>query len=107
MNDLLEQLDGIDDILDHMNEREEDVHIWLKQRSSRKYVTEVQNLAKDLNLNKIVKCWRHEFHCAVAKIKTKDKGKILRLQGDQRQLVLNFLVQEKIIAKEKIKVHGF
>lgn len=87
------------------------VHIWLKQRTGRKYITEVTGLASDLNTNKIIKCWRHEFHCAVSKIyKKKDddtKEKILRLQGDKRDLVYNFLIEEKIIAKENIKMHGF
>ena len=83
------------------------VHIWLRQRSSKKYVTEIQNLAVDLNLNKLMKFMRHEFHCSVAKTENKEKQSILRLQGDQRENIVAFLVVEKIIAKEYIKIHGF
>ena len=83
------------------------VHIWLRQRTSRKYITEVSHLASDLNLNKIMKCWRHEFHCSVTKTYNTKKEKIIRLQGDKRNLVFDFLVQENIIAKEYIKIHGF
>jgi translation initiation factor 1 len=88
------------------------VHLWLKQRTGRKYFTEVEGLAEDLNWQKIMKFWRHQFHCDVSRIVNKDeKGKIvkkiIRLQGDQRNLVLNFLIEEKIISKENIKTHGF
>lgn len=86
---------------------EDDVHIWIRQRSGRKYITEVEGLASDLNLKKIMKCWRKEFHCSVAKTVNKKGNKILRLQGDKRDLILNFLLEEKIIDKEKIKMHGF
>lgn len=83
------------------------VHIWVRQRTGRKYITEVNGLAEDLNLKKIIKCWRHIFHVSVAKaINSKDE-KIIRLQGDQRDGIFNFLLEEKIITKEYIKVHGF
>ena len=38
---------------------EKDVHLWLKQRTGRKYMTEVQGLASDLDLKKIMKCWNN------------------------------------------------
>ena len=85
----------------------EEVHIWLRQRTTRKYITDVQGLASDLNLNKIMKYWRHEFHCSVTKTLNKNKEKIIRLQGDKRDQVDHFLINEKIIAKEHIKIHGF
>lgn len=88
------------------------VHIWLKQRTTRKYFTEVEGLSEDLNWAKIMKCWRHEFHCNIAKIVDKNEEgeitrKIIRLQGDQRNLIFNFLLEEQIISKNNIKMHGF
>jgi translation initiation factor 1 len=83
------------------------VNIWLKQRTSRKYYTEIDGLADDLDLDKILKCWRHEFHCSAAKTLNKNEDRIIRLQGDQRNLVLAFLLDEKIIGREHIKIHGF
>ena len=85
----------------------EQVDIWFRQRNGRKCITEVVGLAKDLNVNKIVKCWRHEFHCAVSRIKNEKGEKIVRMQGDQRNNVYNFLIEEKIIDKEHIKIHGY
>ena len=86
---------------------EEDVHIWVKQRTGRKYMTEVEGLAPDLNLKKIIKCWRKEFHCSVTKTRNNKGNRIIKLQGDKRDLILNFLLDEQIIDKEKIKMHGF
>lgn len=86
---------------------QEDVHIWLRQRTGRKYITEVEGLAPDLDLKKIMKYWRHEFSTSVAKTKNKDGKKIIRLQGDKRDLIFNFLINENIIDKNKIKIHGF
>ena len=34
-------------------------------------------------------------------------GEVIQLQGDHRVKVQQFLVEEKIIAKDQIKVHGF
>jgi translation initiation factor SUI1 len=84
------------------------VHIRIRQRGGRKCMTEVSGLAKDLNLNKIMKYWRHSFKCSVAKIEDKEtKLKTIRLQGDKREDIKIFLLEEKIIEKEHIKTHGF
>lgn len=96
-----------DEVEDGVERVEQDVHIWIRQRSGRKHITEVEGLASDLNLKKIMKCWRKEFHCSVAKIRNKKGNKVLRLQGDKRDLILKFLLDEKIISKDKIKTHGY
>ena len=83
------------------------VHIWLRQRTSRKYITEVEGLAKDLNIKKIMKYWRHMFNVSVSRTHNKDGKRIIRLQGDQRDKIYKFLIEEKIIDKENIKTHGF
>ena len=93
------------------------VHIWLKQRTGRKYYTEIENLPRDLNLQKIIKYWKHMFHCSVSIINnetnnetgknTTNGNKTVRLQGDQRDNIYNFLINENIVNKINIKVHGF
>jgi translation initiation factor 1 len=84
------------------------VHIRIRQRGGRKCMTEVTGLASDLNLNKIMKYWRHMYKCSVAKIiNEKTKEKTIRLQGDKREDIKKFLLDEHIIEKEHIKIHGF
>ena len=97
-----------DNAFDEEEEYEvEYVHLWLRQRGGRKCIKEVNGLASDLNLKKIMKYWKIEFHVSVSKI-FNDKGeKFIRLQGDQRDNVFRFLINEKIIQKEYIKIHGF
>ena len=34
-------------------------------------------------------------------------GQVIQLQGDQRKNVTDFLVSEKLVKKELIKIHGF
>lgn len=97
-----------DDAFDEEEEYEiQIVHIWLRQRNGKKCVTEVNGLAPDLNIDKIMKCWRKDFHCSVSKAMNEDKEKIIKLQGDKRDLILNFLILENIIAKQYIKLHGY
>lgn len=89
------------------------IHIWVIQRNGKKCYTDVKGLSSDLDLKKLTKYWGHEFHCSAVQIKERDEKeptkniKFIRLQGDQRVLVVDFLVSEKIISKEFIKVHGF
>ena len=90
------------DLIDEQPEKIDTIHIWLKQRNGRKCFTDVTGLSKDLNKKKIIKYWRHEFHCSVSK-----NEENIRLQGDQRENVYNFLIRENIIEKEYIKIHGF
>jgi translation initiation factor 1 len=35
-----------------------------------------------------------------------DLGEIIQLQGDQRKVVAQFLIDEKIAKKDVIKIHG-
>lgn len=99
--------DDIFDVVEDAGEEIQDVHIWLRQRTGRKYITEVEGLASDLDLKKISKCWRHEFHCSVTKTRNKKGNKVIILQGNKTQEIENFLIEEKIIKREKIKNHGY
>jgi translation initiation factor 1 len=36
-----------------------------------------------------------------------EMGKVVQVQGDQRQNIFNFLTQENICEKSQIKIHGF
>ena len=84
------------------------VHIRVFQRKTRKYVTSIEGLAKDLNLKKINRYMSKEFCCNGTVVEDDDTGnKIIQLQGNQKQNVFNFLVDEKICDKTNIKIHGF
>lgn len=83
------------------------VHIRIQQRSGRKTLTTVQGLAPDLNLKKILKYFKREFCCNGTIVKDPEMGKVIQVQGDQRQNISNFLTTENICEKSQIKIHGF
>ena len=83
------------------------VHIRVFQRKTRKYVTSIEGLAKDLDLKKMTKYMSKEFCCNGTVVRDKYRNKIIQLQGNQRQNACNFLIDENICEKSNIKLHGF
>ena len=88
-------------------EKDELVHIRIQQRNGRKSLTTVQGLAKDLKLSKILKAFKKDFCCNGTIIRESVMGKIIQVQGDQRQNISKFLIEEKICEKSTVKIHGF
>lgn len=82
-------------------------HIRIQQRNGRKSITTVQGLASDLNLKLILKVWKKSFTCNGAIVDDEEHGKVIQLQGDQRENVRHFLESEEIIGKDDIVMHGF
>eukprot|EP00178_Gracilaria_changii_P007770 TRINITY_DN2428_c0_g1_i1.p1 TRINITY_DN2428_c0_g1~~TRINITY_DN2428_c0_g1_i1.p1 ORF type:complete len:127 (-),score=24.81 TRINITY_DN2428_c0_g1_i1:102-482(-) len=83
------------------------VHIRVQQRNARKTLTTVQGLDPKLDFKKVLKAFKKGFSCNGTIIDDEDKGKILQLQGDQRQVVAQFLTGEGIVNKDHIKIHGY
>lgn len=48
-----------------------------------------------------------EFCCNGTIVRDPEMGKVIQVQGDQRQNITNFLTQENIIDRSMIKLHGF
>lgn len=97
------------DIPEELNVTEEkvqEVHVRIQQRNGRKCLTTVQGLPPKLNLKKVLTYFKKQFCCNGTIVEDPAAGKILQMQGDQRQQVAEFLVQEKICHKEQIKIHG-
>ncbi|CAD6889703.1 unnamed protein product [Tilletia laevis] len=82
------------------------VHIRIQQRNGRKTVTTLQGLPKEYDAKKLLKAFKKEFACNGTVVEDPELGDVIQLQGDQRQKIAQFLVEEAI-PKETIKVHGF
>jgi translation initiation factor 1 len=82
------------------------VHIRLQQRNGRKSLTTIQGLDEKLDLNKLTKAFKKEFCCNGCVVDNKELGRIVQLQGDQREKVKDFLADEEIASKKMIKFHG-
>jgi len=86
------------------------VHIRLQQRNGRKTLTTVQGLNAHLDrakIEKLVRAFKKDFCCNGTIVVHNEWGEVIQLQGDHRSKIQEFLVHEKIIDKDLIKVHGF
>jgi translation initiation factor 1 len=89
------------------NEESETVHIRIQQRNRKKCILTISGLPKNLDLKKICKYFKKNLQCSGAIKQDEDWGAIIQLQGDHREAVKKYLIDEKIVPKESIKIHGF
>lgn len=79
------------------------IDLEIKSRNARKSITFVKGLeTSDLDLNKLATEWRKKFCCSVAN----DNG-VIKLSGDRREAVVEYLTEKNIVKEEQIKVHGY
>jgi translation initiation factor 1 len=83
------------------------VHIRVQQRNGRKCITTVQGLNEELDLKAILKEIKKNFCCNGSIVNDAECGNIIQLQGDQRENIRKFLIDESLCDKEQLKIHGF
>jgi len=83
------------------------IHIRIQQRNGRKTLTTVQGLPSQLDFQKVLKAFKKQFCCNGTIVEDPELGKVIQLQGDQRNNVFQFLVDEGICKKNLVKIHGF
>lgn len=85
------------------------IHIRTEQRNGKKAITLIEGLADDLDLGKIAKALRRTFKTSACVLKDNNDNFYIKLAGDNRHDVKEFLVRYKIWEDpdEPIKVHGF
>mmetsp|Transcript_13320 Transcript_13320/g.31990 ORF Transcript_13320/g.31990 Transcript_13320/m.31990 type:complete len:120 (+) Transcript_13320:98-457(+) len=82
------------------------IHIRVQQRNGRKSLTTLQGINPKINYKVILKECKKKFNCNGTIVDDTELGQIIQLQGDQRKVVAQFLIDEKIAKREVIKVHG-
>jgi translation initiation factor 1 len=86
------------------------VHIRVQQRNGKKCITSIEGLDDDLDQKRICKHMRKLFNCNGNVIHDELRGDIIQLQGDQRDNVRAFLLEQTVIEpheKDRLVVHGF
>ncbi|KAK1498789.1 eukaryotic translation initiation factor eIF-1, partial [Colletotrichum abscissum] len=86
------------------------IHIRIQQRNGRKTLTTVQGLPKKFDQKKILKVIKKQFACNGTIVADSEMGEVIQLQGDQRKVVQEFLINTKEglgLDSKTIKVHGF
>jgi translation initiation factor 1 len=81
------------------------VHIRVQQRTTRKSYTIVEDMPEDIDLKKVVKAFRKILSCG-GEVKNNKGKRVILLQGDQRDHVRDFLLEEGIVRADEIKIHG-
>lgn len=85
-------------------------HIRVQQRNGRKCITTLDGLEEDLDLKRICRAMRNAFSCNGNVSKKDDETEVIQLQGDQRENIKIWLLEQEIIqANEvyRIVIHGF
>jgi translation initiation factor 1 len=86
-------------------------HIRVQQRNGRKCITTLDGLEEDLDLKRICKAMREAFSCNGNVVMKEDEEEgVIQLQGDQRENIKQWLLDQEIILKneaDRIVVHGF
>ncbi len=83
------------------------VHVRITQRTARKSVTTIEGLNPRISANKVLRHFKKTFSCNGFIIDHEELGQIIQLQGDQRDKVSKFLLEEKLTRKANLKLHGF
>jgi len=82
------------------------VHIRVISRNARKKITFVQDLPPEVNLKKALSLLQKNYNCGGAVMDHPEWGKVLKLNGDQREGVKKFLVNCGVTTEGNIRVHG-
>ncbi|BGP53131.1 Eukaryotic translation initiation factor 1b [Rhodotorula sphaerocarpa] len=83
------------------------IHIRIQQRNGRKTITTVSGVPPEFDPKKLLKFFKKEFACNGSIEEHEVHGKVIQMQGDQRQGTMDLLLSEGIGTKETIQMHGF
>ncbi len=79
----------------------------MQQRSGRKTLTTIQGLPKELDPKRVLKVFKKEFACNGTIVEDEEMGEVIQMQGDHRTGVAQILLDEGIVKKDDLQVHGF
>ena len=81
------------------------LHIRVQQRRGRKCTTTVEGLSDDLDLKMITRALKRKFNCTGTVVDDAKFGKVIKVTGDQRANIFQFLIDENIYSTEQVVVH--
>lgn len=94
-----------------MNEIDEEfektkITIFVKNRTGRKLQTSIWGWGPEYDLEKILKHFQKKFHCTGSIINDEEFGSVIKLTGNHKVPVYEFLVNEEICTKRDIVLKG-
>lgn len=82
------------------------VVIQVQRRNGRQCFTIISDMANDLDLNKICRYLKKTLNCGGNVLKDETQNEIIRLTGDQKQAVIDFLLEQEIYKSDEIIIKG-
>lgn len=100
-------------LLEQLGDGDFNIHIKIKQRNGRKSWTFVEGLVKlneeegkenEMFMEELAKKLKHKFNCG-ASISKEDLS--LKMMGDHREGIKEYILKNFNIKEDQIKIHGF
>jgi translation initiation factor 1 len=82
------------------------VTIKVTNRTGKKLQTFLYGLGEEFDLKKIIKHLKKSFSCTGSIEKSEEYGEVIKLTGDQKKKIFDFLISEEICSKSDIILKG-
>ena len=82
------------------------ITVSVNNRTGRKFHTFVYGFGDDMDLPKILKHFKKKFNCTGSIETSEEFGEVIKLTGDHKKLIFNFLIKEEICKVEDITIKG-
>ena len=82
------------------------ITISVNNRTGKKLQTCIYGFADDLDLPKILKYFKKKFSCTGSIENSEEFGEVIKLTGNHKKIILNFLIKEQICKMEDIIIKG-
>jgi translation initiation factor SUI1 len=112
--DILNITNNFDDFNDFGIEEDEpfeksnqSVIVSIQQRNARKSTTKIEGLSTKLDLKKIVKELQHIVQSSGSISDVEGHGRVILFQGDKRNVIIKYLIDNKYVQRENIKMMGY
>ena len=81
------------------------VHVRMFQKSARSRTTTIEGLSSGVDLKTMMSKFKQMFNTGCVVLETPEHGKVVQLQGDHRDGVIKYLIDNNIVSRERIRRH--
>ncbi len=89
------------------NKINKSVIISITQRNSRKSITKIEGLSTSLDMKKIIKELQQKVQSSGSISEVEGHGKVILFQGDKRNEIIKYLVDNNYVNRDNIKLMGY
>ena len=88
------------------NINKQTIKIGVKQRNTKKYLTMITGIDTKYDYKTLLSDIKKEFQCNGAIIENKKNEKVIQLNGNQKDKMFKFLIDNNIATRDMIKLSG-